>query len=252
MSHASSLNIGEQFAKSWQALKTKFTSLILSIFIIISLIIAAVVLSFGLYQLTLTSSFLMKNILAYNIGARIFFYLLYLILGIFAQIILINVFLKNYISFKENLLSFCKHFWQMLVLNIFLNLLFLVLSSPFYAAIIFFIMNNPVLGYASILAGIILTILGAVLLLFSPFILIDKNTDWLSALKISFNISKNHIFPIAFNLLILAFIFIILNLFSMVLISMPLLYMALGTILSLFLIMFCFSYLFVMYQDYKQ
>jgi len=252
MSHAQSLNIGEQFVKSWQILKSKFTALILSIFVIISLIIAAVILGYAVFQALLNVDLLIKNILAFNIGARFFFYLIYLILGVIAQIILINVFLKDYASFKDNLFPLSSHFGHMLILNIILSIFFVIAGTPFYASIIFFLMANPVLGYTAILTGLILTILCATLFLFSPFILIEKNSSWLAALKESFAISKNNIIPIAFNLLIITFIFIILNFFSIVLLNMSFVYMAVGTILSLFLIMFCFSYLFVMYQNYKK
>lgn len=251
MTHAQSLNIGDLFAKTWQILKFKFTNLILGIFVIISLIIAVAALGYAVYQSSLSVGFFMKNILAFNIGARIFFYLIYLALGVIAQTILINVFLKDQLLFKENLLSLLNHFWQMLILNIILNLLFLVATAPFSASAIFFIMNNYVLAYASLIAGLALTILVAVLFLFSPFILIDKSLNWLSALKESYNIAKKNIFYIAFDLLVLAFVFLILNFFSILLLNLSLFYIVLGSILSIFLIMFSFSCLFIIYQKYS-
>jgi len=251
MSHAQSLNIGDLFTKTWYILKIKFTGLILGIFIIISLIIAVISFAFATYQSALSINFLMTNILAFNIGVRIFFYIIYLILGVIAQIIIIDILLREQVRFKENMRSLIKHFWQMFILNIILNLLFLIATAPFSAAAIFFLMNNYILAYASLIAGLALTILAATLFLFSPFLLIDKNLKWLLALKESYDIAKKNLFYIAFDLLILAFVFLILNFFSILLMNLSIIYIVLGSALSIFLIMFSFSCLYAIYMKYS-
>lgn len=255
MSHAQNLylsNIGNLLMLAWQNLKEKFIDLVLNIFIIISVIIATVTLYYALFHLALTINFITNNIFFFNLGVRFFFYIIYIVLGVFAQILLINIFLKNHSTFKENLLIFTKNFWQMFMLNIILSLLFLAAAVPFPTAAIFFILNDSILAYISLAAAFILTILVAAFFIFSPFLLIDKKLNWLQALKESVRLAKKNMAGILIDLLLVAIIFIMLNFFSAFLLNLSLLYIMLGSILSIFMIMFCFSCLFVMYQKYKQ
>jgi hypothetical protein len=239
------------FKKSWRNLKPSFPYLILSIFFIIILVFALFTLEYGFFILLVYLKIASKQVLIFNASIKILVYLAYLALSVVAQIIILNNFFDSSLRLGQNLRTLKTHFWQMLLLNIAISIIFVVVSSPLYASVLFFLLNNPLLAYFSTIIGYFLIIVAACFLLFSPFVLMDQKISWLESIKKSYKIAKNNMLEILINLLILAILVAILNFVSILLINLMFWYAILGSILVIFLIMFSFSYLYSMYQIYK-
>ncbi|MDD5341682.1 MAG: hypothetical protein PHC97_04615 [Patescibacteria group bacterium] len=246
------MKLETQFLNSWQLLKSRFSNLILGIFFIIALIFAVSILEYGLFYLLVYLKLAAVSALAFNAGFRAVYYIFYLILGVIAQIVLINIFLNPELNFGQNLKTLKTFFWQMLILNVAVSLIFFIASSPLYANVLLLLLGNPVLFYASTILGYILILLAVSFLVFSPFVLMDKKLNWLDSIKKSFAIARINLTQTIFNLVILAIIFTALNLVSLLYLNILPWTLIINGLLVLFLIMFTFAYLFAMYKNFKQ
>jgi len=243
---------------SLKVINKNFANLILTIFIVICLVITAMLLLFLIYYLFIFLNIVNINfIYTYNFIWKSFGSIVYFIIAVIAQILLINVFFKSQINFKENLQAIKKYFWGIFCLTIILQLIFMFFTLPIYVGIFLLALKNIILGILSFTLGIILAVLIVSYVVFSPFILIDKNIGCIAAIKQSIALTKNKLANIILKIIFLSIILIILNILSTYLLPLYILgkmyFLAslLGIILFLLMILLTFAYLFTMYQDYK-
>nr|MBD3359300.1 hypothetical protein [Candidatus Buchananbacteria bacterium] len=236
----------------WQSLKKSWLDLLLIIFFIFCLLLAFLLIAFFTYIALLYYGVVSFNIIfTYRLIWTIVTYLVTFIIAVIAQLLIINSLLKPRKKFIENLNSIKKYFWQFLILTIIINILFVIFNIPIYVSIFFFALDNLILGIISLIFGLIITILLTSYLIFSPFLLIDKNTSWFESIKKSFSLTEKKLFQVIFNVIILALIILILNTISVLVLQLDIIGLVLSTIIFIIMVFTAFIYLFAMYQKFK-
>ncbi len=246
------LPLSATILNSTKIAKKNLPELILIIFLMISIIIAALFLLNLLYFLLIKYNVVKINYLfTFNFIWQIFIYILSLGIAAIAQIMLIQQMLTPEVKFKSIIKSIKNNFLSFLVLMFAINIIFLIASLPIYTSIFIFLLGKTVISIISLVLGIILTLLFAGYFIFSPFILIEEKTSWLKALKDSFALSGKNLPNIIYKLIILAIIFIILNGLAIIIMPVPYVGTILGSIIFLLMIIFTFTYLFALYREFK-
>jgi len=250
--------LSELLITSFIVIKKNLANLLLTIFIVTCIIIAAILFLFAFYYLFILIGVTKINfIFTYNLLWKTTSSIVYFLIAVIAQILLINVFFQPKIDFKENLKSIKKYFWNFLCLTIVLHLLFLFFTLPIYVGITLLALNNAILGLLSFFLGIFLALFLVSYLVFSPFILIDKNTRCMEAIRKSIKLSQGYLANIILKILFLTIILVILNILSGYLVPFytqgKLFYIIglLGIVIVLIMILLTFAYLYNMYQNYK-
>lgn len=241
------------FLSTLSILKNTWLNLLIAIFFIISIILALILISTVTYYVLISKSIInLDAIYSFRLIWQVVAYIISFVIGVIAQFLILNSMLKPNLSFSDNLKSTKDYFSQFLYLNIIINILFFILTIPIYLSGFLFLMGNLVLAIIALLLGIILILLFVSYFVFSPFILIDNKLSFIEAIKKSIQITKNHLFNIIFNLVLLAFIIVIVNSFSVMIVSLPYIGLILSTVISVVLILFSFTYLMALYQNYKR
>lgn len=246
------LSLAQLFSKSFNIAKATYLNLILTIFFIISIVLAFLLLSmlvyYLLFQLNIVNA---AQFFTFRLIWQIITYIITLSIAVTAQILIINFLLNPKLHFKANLKSIKPYFLNFFILSIIINILFFIATLPIYVGLTLFIFDFHVLGAISFVVGAILTLLLTSYLIFSSFFLIEYKLSALAALKSSYTLAKYNILNIIFKIIVLALIIIILN--SLMIIFSPL--QIFGTILSAFvfiiMILLSYTYLFAIYKDFK-
>jgi len=247
------LPLNKQFSKTWELIKTNWlNSLFVILFATICVIAVAIILSLIWKLLLFLNIVQFYGIVFYRFAWQILTAIIFFILAILAQFLLINAFLNPQIKLKQNLKSIKQIFWQLLLLSIIINLLFLLACLPIYISIFLFLLNSAVLGAISFILGFVLIIFLSCYLIFSPFILIEKKLSFLAAMKKSFILVGGNFKNVFWKIFILGIILLLLNGLTILITLAPIIIKSiLSSLVLLFMIIFGFSYLFVIYQDLK-
>jgi hypothetical protein len=243
---------------SLEFIKKNLASLVLTIFIITCLVLAAILFLFLIYYLFLFLGIVKVNfIYSYNLIWKTASSIVYFIIAIIAQILIINTLFQPKINFLNNLKSIKKHFWGFFCLTVILYILFLFFTLPVYVGIALLAFNNLILGLLSFFLGIILALLLVSYVIFSPFILIDQNIGCIQAIKKSIALTRNYLANIILKIIFLTIILSIINIISTYLVpfySLGKMYYIVGLVgiaLVVVMILLAFAYLFAMYQNFK-
>jgi len=240
------------FSATLTILKNTWLNLLLAIFFIISIILALILLSTVIYYALVSKSIInLDAIYSFRLIWQVCIYIISFLISVAAQYLIINTMINPRLELKDNLKSIKNNFSQFLFLNIIIQILFFIITIPIYLSGFLFLFGNIILAIAALLLGIIIIVLFVSYFVFSPFFLIEEKLSFVEAIKKSITSSQNNIFNIIFNLILLAFIIVIINSFSVLIISVPFIGLILSTIISLILIMFSFTYLMALYQNYK-
>lgn len=247
------LPIQQLLLKSLNLIKESWLNLFLSFIFISILILAANLMIYFIYYILVTLKFITAdNVLVSRILWSVSTYVFYFLIAVIAQIVIIYSLLNPKNKFSESLKSVKKHFLNFLFLSIIISILLLVFSLPIYAAIIFFIGNQAFLGIISLILGYILILLLSSTIVFSTYIIIEKNEYPLNALKQTYHLSKGSIANLAFKIFILAIIVLILNNISSLLFQLPVIGAALGYLFVFLILLLVLTYPFALYQDLKR
>ncbi|MFC1598868.1 hypothetical protein ACFL2U_02600, partial [Patescibacteria group bacterium] len=222
------------------------------------LVLTATLLLFLIYYLFVFLGVVNINIIyTYNLIWKTASSIIYFIIAVIAQILIINAFFQPKINFTENLKSLKKHFWGYFYLTIILYILFAFFTLPVYVGISLLAFNNTILGLLSFFLGILLSLFLVSYVIFSPFLLIDKNMGCIQAIKKSIALTQNNLANIIARVIFLTIILTILNIISTYLVpfytlgKMYYIVGLIGIILVLVMILLAFAYLFAMYQNFK-
>jgi hypothetical protein len=240
------------FAEAFNILKKTWADLILILFLVICVILGFFIILSGIYYLIFSTGLIsLNNLYTFRLFWTLFTYILTFLIAVIAQILLITHLIKPGIDFKKNLIEVKENFVSFLGLSIILNILFFLFTLPIYVAVFLFIYNNLILGVISLGLGFALTLSLTAYMIAAPFLIIDKNMKWLEAIKQSFQLTHNKIGNIIINIIILAITVVILNSLSILIVVIPGAGIVLATIISIFLIIFAFSYIYAIYQKVK-
>ncbi len=241
------------FLKCLEIVKQSWLNLLLSFIFISVLILAANLLLTYIYYLLVTFKVItVDNIIVSRILWALSTYLIYFLIAVVAQIVIIYTLMNPKLKFRENIKSVKKHFLNFLFLAIIISILFVIFSLPIYAAIIFFIANQAVLGILSLILGYILILLLSSTLIFSIYIIIEKDEYPLNAIKHTYHLSKSSLSSLAFKIFVLAIMVLILNNISGLLFKLPAIGPALSYIFVIIIMLLILVYPFALYQDLKR
>lgn len=245
----SNLNL---FSLSLKTFKDSWLNLILITFFIICLLLAFLLIAFFIYIALLYYGIVSYDIIfTYRLIWKIAVYLVTFIIAVITQFLFINSLLKPKMSFVNNLKEIKIYFWRFFFLTIIINVLFIIFNIPIYVAIFLFAINNLILGIICLIFGLIITLLLTSYIIFSPFILVEKKTSCLTAIKKSFAITEKNLFVVILNVIILAAIILILNTFSVLITQINTIGLIISTFIFLAMILISFIYLFALYQKLK-
>ncbi len=240
------------FGESFAILKKTWADLILILFLVICVILGLFIILSGIYYLLFASGLVSTNLFyTFRLFWTILTYILSFLIAVIAQILVITHLIKPGIDFKTNLSQVKENFVSFLGLSIILNIIFFLFTLPIYVAVFLFIYNNFVLGVIALALGFALTIALTAYMIAAPFLIIDKNLKVIESLTKSFQLTHKHIGRITINIIILAITIVILNSLSILIISIPGAGLVLSTVISIFLILFAFSYIYAIYQEIK-
>lgn len=227
------------------SLNLLFVSVLASIFVIIVLTVF-----FGLYYMLITRTST-ETILAVRFGFLLINYLLVLVLASVVQIVTLKIFFDPQLKISSMISNVKSYFWRFLGLSIIINILFFLFSLPIYVAIFLFAIQNYLLSLIAMLVGILLLLLFTGYIMFSPFVLIEKQSKIYGSIKESVNMASLNIWSIFVKLIILIGIMVGLNYVASLFITLP----YIGQFIEIagifiFFIMFII-YLFTIYQSLK-
>ncbi|OGY41275.1 MAG: hypothetical protein A2Y67_00520 [Candidatus Buchananbacteria bacterium RBG_13_39_9] len=245
------LTLAESFLETFKLLKATWLTLVVFSFLIICLFFVSLLL---LTALNLVYIALAKTIPPYtfNLIYTVIVYILYFLLSTLAQILLINALFRPSLNFKENIATVKKFFKNYLFLSIFTSFIIFLCFLPFYTALFFFLLNNYILGFLSLIINFALIVLAASYFIFSPYILIDKNYSWHLSVKKSWLLAKNNLLNITLKIFVFVLILVILDSLSTLLLYLPYAGPVFAMIIFMIMVLFFFAYPFVIYSDYKQ
>lgn len=186
--------------KGWKSLL--LTSLFSAVFVTFILIILAVI----FMSLSVSSDLFYFTIIWYIITTIIF-----IVVSAIVQFLILSSLINPHLKFRQHLAALKKNYGQFLMLTISIDIFFLICSLPIFIHTFLFIFNVPVLGLISLFVGYLSIIALTVLILFSPFILIEKNENFINSLKKSYHLAKTNFVDILIKLIILSLILILLN-----------------------------------------
>ncbi len=248
------------FSPSIQLLRNTFAiikeasgNLLLNVFFIICLTFILFFFFGAIFYLGMNFNIIQNNYLfTFRFAWQAFFYIATFILGVMAQILIIKSLFDTKAKFITILSSLKVYFANFLCLSILINLIFLVCSLPLYAGILLLALNNLILGVTSIILAIALNIIVSVCLLFSSYILIEKNQSCISAIKESYKLASKNFWQIIVRLFFLCVgLIIIFNIFTLISFWLPNIGAALSILLLIPVILFVFAYLFILYRNLK-
>jgi len=227
------------------SLNLLFAAILSAMFVVIALTVF-----FGIYYLVISQTSI-STVLAVRFIFLTANYLLVLILASVVQIATIKVFFEPQFKLRGAIASVKTFFWKFLGLSIVLNILFFLFSLPIYTAIFFFSIQDYILSLIALFVGIILLLLFTSYIMFSPFILIEKQSNIHQALKESADLAASNIWGIFLKLIILIVSLVAFNYVISLFITTPLIG---GTIeigaIFLFFVIFII-YLYTIYQNLK-
>lgn len=227
------------------SLNLLLAALLSSVFVVLVLAVF-----FGLYY-TIIGRTSLSTILAVRFTFLIINYLLVLVLASVVQIVTLKIFFDPQIKISGMITDVKSYFWRFLGLSIIINILFFLFSLPVYVAIFLFAIQNYILSLIALLVGILLLLLFTSYIMFSPFILIEKQKKIYHSIQESMNMASANIWGIFLKLIILIVVMILLNYLASLFITIPIA----GQIIELvgifvFFIIFII-YLYTIYQDLK-
>jgi hypothetical protein len=220
------------------SLNLLFAAILGSVFVIIVLSVF-----FALYYLVINRSTL-SSVLAVRFTFLIINYLLVLILASVVQIITLKVFFDPQVKVSILLSHVKNYFWRFLGLSIIINILFFLFSLPIYVAIFLFAIQNYILSLTALLVGILLLLLFTSYIMFSPFILIEKQNKIYNSLKESMDLASTNIWGIFTKLIALIVIMVFLNYLASLFITIPFVgqIIEIGAIFLFFIIFIIYLY----------
>lgn len=227
------------------SLNLLFAAILASVFVIIILTVF-----FAFYYLLINRT-MVSSVLAVRFTFLIINYLLVLILASVVQIVTLKIFFDPQLK-VSNLISHVKtYFWRFLGLSIIINILFFLFSLPIYVAIFLFAIQNYLLSLIALIVGILLLLLFTSYIMFSPFILIEKQRKVYHSIKESMDLASTNIWGIFIKLISLIVIMIVLNYLATFLVAIPFFGQIIELIaIFLFFIIFII-YLYTIYQNLK-
>jgi len=241
------------FGKTFAILKKTWADLVLILFLIICLILGLFIVLSGTYYLLFSTGIVSTNIYyTFNLFWRIAGYALTFVIAVIAQILVINHLIKPNIDFKTNFSQIKEYFASFLCLSIILNILFFLFTLPIYVAVFLFIYNNYILGVIAFALGIFLTLALTSYVLAAPFLIIDNKLKCVESITKSFRLAHSKVSRIILNIIVLAVTIVILNGVSIVIVSIPGAGIVLATVISIFLIIFAFAYIYAIYQELNE
>jgi hypothetical protein len=185
----------------------------------------------------------MTTVLAVRYTFKIINYLLVIILASIVQIITLKTFFEPQLKISKLISHVKTYFWRFLGLSIVLNILLFLFSLPIYVAIFLFFLQNYLFSLIAFLIGIILLLLFTSYFMFSPFILIEKQTKVYQAIKESIDLASTNIWSVFSKIIALIVAIIALNLLASLFITIP----YIGQIIEL-LAIFVFFIIFIIYM----
>lgn len=240
------------FTSASKNLKKNWSILLLSVFFIICIALAFFILENLVYYslislnvINITNVFLSR--LIFNIVTTIISF----IIAVIAQYLIINSLLKPDLNFYDNLKNIKPCFWSLFCLTLIINVTFLIVTLPIYAAVFLITLDKLVFAAISLIFGLALALLATSYFVFSPFILIEESKTCLNSIIKSYNLVTPKLPNVIFNIVLLALIIIILNGFGLLLAQIGLIGLVISSIIYLILILFAFNYLFALYQNYR-
>jgi len=227
------------------SLNLLLAALLSSVFVII-----AYAVFYGLYYLIISKTSF-NTILAVRFTFLMFRYLVILILASIVQIATLKVFFDPQVTISNLFTGVKTHFWRFLGLSIIINILFFLFSLPIYVAIFLFAIQNYIFSLIALLIGILLMLLFAGYIIFSPFIMIEKQKKIYNSIRESMNMASDNIWGILAKIVILIAAMVALNYIFSLFITIPFV----GQIIELaaifvFYIIFII-YIYTIYQNLK-
>ncbi|OGY41771.1 MAG: hypothetical protein A2Y82_02755 [Candidatus Buchananbacteria bacterium RBG_13_36_9] len=245
------LYLGQLFVTAFQIIKKTWKNLLKIILLILAIILLVSSLIYFIWQFLLSWQAISIPLLFYlRIFLNILIYIAYFLIATIAQILLIQQLLSPQTKFKEIVSFTKKYFPHFLCLTIILNLLILTFTLPIYIGFFLIILKSYILGGAAIILGTTLLLFFAIYLVFSPFLLLEKNLSCWQAIKKSLKLTEGYFVDILSKIVILALIIIFLNLLSVYLLAIPYIGLVLSAFIIILMIIFSFAYLTAMYQNF--
>lgn len=237
---------------SVQSLKKSWLNLLLVTFFIFCLLLAFLLIAFFTYIALLYYGVVgFYAVFTYRLVWKIVVSVITFIIAVIAQFLIVNALLNPQIKFLNDLKAIKHYFWRFLALMIIINVLFVIFNIPIYVSVFLFAVNNLVLGMISLIFGLIITVLLTSYIIFSPFILVDKDTTCFEAIKNSFSITENNLFNVILNVIAVALIVLILNGLSVLVLNLDTIGLILSTVIFIIMVFTAFIYLFAMYKKFK-
>lgn len=247
------MTTSQLFLRCLEIVKQSWLNLLLSFTFITVLLLAANVLLTVIYYFLIVWKFInADNLLITRMLWTLSTYLIYFLIAVIAQIIIIYTLINPKLKFRESLKSVKKHFLNFLFLSIIISVLLLIFSLPIYAAIVFFIANQAVLGFISLILGYVLILLLSSTIVFSVYIVIEEDEYPLNALRHTYSLSKDRMASLTFKIFILAVMVLILNNISGLLFKLPVIGTSLGYLFIVLIMLLVLTYPFALYQDLKR
>ncbi len=164
---------------------------------------------------------------------------------------MINSLLNTQLNLKQNLYSIKGNFWQFIFLMIVINILLLLSAMPIYVGVFLILLKSYLLGILSLMVSFILIIFISIYLIFSPLILLENNLKWHKAIVKSSSLSQGYFNILFLNIAVLIAILAAMNYLSLYLTTLGILGLILGSIFTVIMIIFGFSFLMSLYTQIK-
>jgi MFS family permease len=245
--------LGQLLKNTWQIIKNTWKNLIKIILLTLLAIILTIIFFSLSWGAILSWQIINLSYLFYlRILLNILNFIVLFIIATLAQILVIQQLLLPEQKLKDAIKLAKKYFMPFLCLSIILNLLVVLFTLPIYVGFFLIILKSYILSAVSIVLGIALILFLAVYLIFSPFLLIDRNLSCFEAFKKSLNLAEGNFVNIFIKIFILVLMIVLLNLISIYLLAITYLGIILSAIIIILMIILSFSYLTAIYQNFKK